>query len=109
MTETDESTIPEEPDETPGLEPDEDEQAAEEAPDEKPAEEPAEEEPEAIGARDDVEIERKRKTLTRAADTYTKKVIDTLGQELDGFQMCPLCSDYFPGLRIPIMPSPAAT
>ena len=109
MTETEQDFPLEEPDETPGLEPDEEAEAEEEAPVEEPAEEPVEAEPEAEASRDDVDVERKRKALTRASDNYVKKIGDTLGPDLDGWQMCPLCADYYPGLRLPLMPSPAAT
>src|SRR5262245_22282681 len=57
-------------------------------------------------ARDDADIERKTKALNGATKRYTDKIIDILGEELDGFQPCPLCANGFPGFRIPLMPDP---
>lgn len=55
-------------------------------------------------ARDDADIEKRQKQLVRAADAYVKKVVDALGPNLDGAKPCPLCADFFPGFRFPIMP-----
>lgn len=51
-------------------------------------------------------IEKNTKALNRAADTYIKKVVDTLGEGLEGMETCPLCAETWPGLRFPVMPSP---
>jgi hypothetical protein len=57
-------------------------------------------------AASEAEIEKQGKALDRASGNYTKKVLEVLGDDLAGWTLCPLCSDGYPGLRMPMMPSP---
>ena len=43
------------------------------------------------------------KKLAKRADSYSKSVVELLGEDLDGLIACELCSDHgFPGLRYPL-------
>lgn len=53
------------------------------------------------------EIEQQQKALDRATKSYLDKLKATLGDDLSGFQPCPLCADGWPGIRLPVMPEPA--
>ena len=57
-------------------------------------------------AASEAEIERQQKALDRATKSYLDKLRATLGEDLSGFQPCPLCADGWPGIRLPVMPSP---
>jgi hypothetical protein len=57
-------------------------------------------------AANEAEIEKQGKALDRASTNYTKKVLEVLGDDLAGWTLCPLCADGYPGLRMPMMPSP---
>jgi hypothetical protein len=86
-------------------EPTEDE-AEDEAEDERTADLEAQRaEAEGEPARDDADVERRAKALTRAATTYVKKVVESLGPDLDGAAPCPLCAEFYPGFRFQTMPS----
>src|SRR5438067_7507060 len=52
------------------------------------------------------EIEQQQKALDRATKAYTDKLRATLGEDLSGFQPCPMCADGWPGIRLPVMPAP---
>src|SRR5215472_10901151 len=91
------------------------EPAPELAPDEAEQEEAAEEEeaqpepepelePDQPQGLNDLDIEKRQKAMVRASDAYVKKIVDALGPDLDGAKPCPLCADFFPGFRFPIMP-----
>ena len=56
-------------------------------------------------SRDVEDAEKKSKALDRASKLYIDKVVAALGADLDGWQMCPLCAEGYPGLRLPLMPS----
>lgn len=47
-------------------------------------------------------VNEQAKKLDRATDTYTKKVVEVLGGDLSGFETCPLCEPFYPGLRLPV-------
>jgi hypothetical protein len=93
------------------------EQAEPDEPNEEEAEEDAQDERDAdleaqqvdaadAPARDDADVERRAKALTRAATTYVKKVVESLGPDLDGAAPCPLCAEFYPGFRFQTMPNP---
>lgn len=46
----------------------------------------------------------KAKKLGQVASHTAKRYHDILGDELDGFVICPLCAPWFPGIRLPVMP-----
>lgn len=60
-------------------------------------EEPAEQRPDAQR-----EQREQAKKLDRATDSYSKKVVEILGPDLSGFETCPLCEPFYPGLRLPV-------
>lgn len=47
-------------------------------------------------------VEAQARKLDRATDAYSKKVVEVLGADLSGFETCPLCEPYYPGLRLPV-------
>jgi hypothetical protein len=51
-------------------------------------------------------IEAQQKALDRGAKAWTDKIKAALGDDLSGFQPCPMCADAWPGIRLPVMPSP---
>lgn len=57
-------------------------------------------------AASEAEIEQQQKALDRATKAYTDKLRAALGDDLSGFQPCPLCADGWPGIRLPVMPAP---
>jgi hypothetical protein len=57
-------------------------------------------------AASEVEMERQQKALDRATKAYTDKLRAALGDDLSGFQPCPMCADGWPGIRLPVMPAP---
>jgi hypothetical protein len=59
-------------------------------------------------AASEAEIERQQKSLDRATKSYLDKLRATLGDDLSGFQPCPMCADGWPGIRLPVMPSQEA-
>ena len=50
------------------------------------------------------EQDAKRKKLDQLAAHVAKRYSDILGDELDGFTICPLCAPWFPGIRLQVMP-----
>lgn len=90
-----EGDLPEEPLGEPGEEP--------ETPQE-PVQEPAE----APQGPSEAQMEQQGKDLDRAARAYTDKLVKALGDDLGGWHPCPLCADGYPGIRLPVMPSPDA-
>jgi hypothetical protein len=57
-------------------------------------------------AASEAEIEQQQKALDRGAKAWTDKIKAALGDDLSGFQPCPMCADGWPGIRLPVMPSP---
>lgn len=53
------------------------------------------------------EQDAQRKKLDQLAAHVAKRYADILGPDLGGFVGCEMCSDYWPGVRLPIMPQPA--
>lgn len=53
------------------------------------------------------EQDAQRKKLDQLAAHVAKRYSDILGSDLSGFVGCEMCSDYWPGIRLPIMPQPA--
>lgn len=51
------------------------------------------------------EQDAKRKKLDQLAGHVAKRYHDILGDDLDGFVGCPLCAEWFPGIRLPVQPS----
>lgn len=47
-------------------------------------------------------VNEQAKKLDRATDSYSKKVVEILGGDLSGFETCPLCEPFYPGLRLPV-------
>lgn len=47
-------------------------------------------------------VNEQAKKMDRAFDTYSRKAVEILGPELAGFEVCPLCEPFYPGLRLPI-------
>lgn len=50
------------------------------------------------------EQDAKRKKLDQLAAHVAKRYSDILGDDLDGFTICPLCAPWFPGIRLQVMP-----
>ena len=50
------------------------------------------------------EQDAKRKKLDQLAAHVAKRYGEILGDELDGFAICPLCAPWFPGIRLQVMP-----
>lgn len=50
------------------------------------------------------EQDAKRKKLDQLAAHVAKRYGDILGDDLDGFTICPLCAPWFPGIRLEVMP-----
>lgn len=50
------------------------------------------------------EQDAKRKKLDQLAAHVAKRYGEILGDELDGFTICPLCAPWFPGIRLQVMP-----
>lgn len=50
------------------------------------------------------EQDAKRKKLDQLAAHVAKRYGEILGEELDGFTICPLCAPWFPGIRLQVMP-----
>lgn len=50
------------------------------------------------------EQDQKRKKLDQLAGHVAKRYGEILGDDLDGFVPCALCSPWFPGIRLPVMP-----
>lgn len=48
------------------------------------------------------QVDAQAKKLDRATDTYSKKVVEILGDDLSGFIGCELCEPFYPGLRLPV-------
>jgi hypothetical protein len=61
---------------------------------------------EQAAAETEAQIERQGKALDRATKAYTDKLLAALGDDLGGWQPCPLCADGYPGIRMAMMPSP---
>jgi hypothetical protein len=51
-------------------------------------------------------IEQQGKAMDRATKAYTDKLKAALGDDLSGWQPCPMCADGWPGIRMPVMPAP---
>jgi hypothetical protein len=105
-TEVPEGVDPETGEVVEDAEPDEDDAEAE-AENQRRAEIAAErQEAEQAQAASEVEMERQQKALDRATKAYTDKLRAALGDDLSGFQPCPMCADGWPGIRLPVMPAP---
>ena len=52
----------------------------------------------------EADLEKASKAMDRAAKAYIDKAVTNLGGDLGGFQACPMCRDYWPGLRLNRVP-----
>jgi hypothetical protein len=110
--ETGEVIVDDDPDQDEGVEEEEvgepnPDQAGDDAESEREAELAADQQAQAQAQQtEDAQIEKNTKALNRAAQNYIKKVVETLGPDLEGMQTCPLCAEHWPGLRFPVMPAP---
>lgn len=70
----------------------------------QPAQLADDEEPEPPAPQPDPQaiVNEQAKKLDRATDSYSKKVVEILGADLAGFETCPLCEPFYPGIRLPI-------
>lgn len=105
MTETEAEVPFEEPeqDETPSQEPQDgadDEEGEEDEQEPEAAQEPAQ----SVLAPSEQDLERASKAMDRAAKAYIDKAVNALGNDLGGFVACPMCRDYWPGLRLNRVP-----
>jgi hypothetical protein len=55
----------------------------------------------------EADVEAKIKKLATASRNYSRRIVEILGDDLDGWLTCELCEAHYPGIRLPVPPDEA--